>query len=67
VLFGLVLLVVAGLVVVARLGRLARAAARVQRQIAGADALQTSLAQLQERMVELQEHAAGIQARAGRE
>jgi hypothetical protein len=65
VLFGLAVLVLAGLVVLSRLGRLSRAAARVQRQVAGADTLRDSLAHLQERMVELQEHAGGLQARVG--
>lgn len=63
VVLGLAVLVLVGVLVLSRLGRLARAAARVQRQAAGADTLRDSLAHLQERMAELQEHAGGLQAR----
>jgi hypothetical protein len=61
VLFGLALLVLAGLSVVARLGKLARASARAQREVAAVQTLQMSLAHLQERLAALQEHSAGIQ------
>ena len=61
VLFSLALLAVALLSVVARLRGLARAAARTQHQLAGVETLQMSMAHLQERLLELQEHATGVQ------
>ena len=61
VLFSLALLALVLVSVVARLGRLARAAARTQHELAGVQTLQMSMAHLQERLLELQEHATGVQ------
>jgi type II secretory pathway component PulJ len=61
VLFSLALLALVLLSVLVRLGALARAAARTQRQLAGVETLQMSIAHLQERLLELQEHATGVQ------
>jgi hypothetical protein len=62
--FGLLALTLVLLSVLVRLGRLGRAAARVQHELAGADTLQTSLAHLQEQLGSLQEHADAVRTEA---
>jgi hypothetical protein len=61
--FALVLLVLVSLPVLARLGRLGRAMNRAQARAKDAEALQMSVAHLQERLNDLAEHAAGVQER----
>jgi hypothetical protein len=61
--FALVLLVLVCLPVLARLGRLDRAMNRAQARAKDAEALQMSVAHLQERLNDLAEHAAGVQER----
>jgi hypothetical protein len=61
VVFALVLLVLVSVPVLARLGRLGRAAARTQARAQQAETLQMSVAHLQERLESVAEHAAGVQ------
>jgi len=63
VVLALVVLVLVCLPVLGRLGRLGRAAARTQARVKDAEALQMSVAHLQERLNDLAEHAAGVQQR----
>ncbi len=64
VVLGLVVLGLAVWSVLARLGNLARAAARMQERTADAERLQMSVAYLQERLLQFQEQAAEVQERA---
>jgi len=59
--FALLLLVLVTLPVLSGLGRLGRAAARTERELAGAQTLQMSLAHLEERIAAFQDQTTGVQ------